>query len=87
MGWNKGKISRYEQGILRWYGHVLRVDRGRLPRRVFEHVVTGVRGRGRRWMNGVEEVLTMSGEGDEVRELVMDRFRWKGVVNGARGGS
>jgi len=47
VGWNKGKISRYEQGILRWYGHVLRMDRGRLPRRVFEDVITGVRGRGR----------------------------------------
>ena len=88
-GWDKSIISRYEQGILRWYGHVLRMDGGRLARRVFEDVVTGVRGMGRpkrRWMDGVKDVLGMRGVGGEGRELAMDRLRWRGVVYGTGGG-
>ena len=25
-GWDRGIISRYEQGILKWYGHVIRMN-------------------------------------------------------------
>jgi len=46
-GWDKRIISKFEQGILRWYGHVLRMDGDRLARRVFVDEMLGIRGRGR----------------------------------------
>ena len=65
-GWDKGIISRFEQGILRWYRHVLRMGEGRLVRRVFEDIVRGIRGKGRpkrRWMGEMKNVLAMRGVG------------------------
>src|SRR5215469_16575957 len=44
-GWDGGIISRYEQVILKWYGHVLKMDDERLAKRVFEDVVVENRGR------------------------------------------
>src|SRR5215470_15000758 len=88
-GWEKGLLSRFEQGILRWYGHLLRMGEGRLVRRVFEDMVRESRGRGRpkrRWMDGVKEVIAMRGVGDDGRELVVDRLGWKVIVYGAGGG-
>ena len=55
---------------------------------MLEDVVTGHRGRGRpkrRYINGVKEVLTMRGVGDEVTELPMSRFWWKGWCMGQDG--
>ena len=78
-GWVREIISRYEQGILKWYGHVLRMDDERLTERVFEDVVEGNRGRGRqkrKWYDGVREALRMRRVRGDGRYMVEDRNIW-----------
>src|SRR5215469_9132122 len=43
-GWDRGLISKYEQSILKWYGHAMRLNEDRLVRRVMDGVVKGNRG-------------------------------------------
>src|SRR5215469_10362862 len=84
-GWERKIISRYEEGLLRWYGHIVRMDEERLVRRVYEGVVDGNRGRGRpkrKWMDGVREALVMRGVLGDGREIAVDRIGWRGVVYG-----
>ena len=48
--------SRADQRVLRWFGHVERMDEYRMVRRVFMGEVSGGRVRGRprlAWMDGV----------------------------------
>ena len=59
-GWERGLLSRYEQNVLKWYGHVMREEEDRLVGRVTVGSVEGNRGRGRpkrRWIDGVREAL------------------------------
>ena len=52
--------SRADQRVLRWFGHVERMDEYRMARRVLMAVVTGGRGRGRPrlgWTDGVKVAL------------------------------
>ena len=75
-GWVSSLISWYEQAILKWYGHLLRLDEGRLVRRVFEDEVGGNRGRGRpkrKWWNGGREALRRKGIEGDGREVVVDK--------------
>ena len=49
--------SRADQGVLRWFGHVERMDDYRMARRVLMAEVSGGRVRGRPrlgWMDGVK---------------------------------
>ncbi len=50
------KLSdRVDQSVLRWYGHMVRMDEERLTKKVWRAPVTGERRRGRpnlRWMDG-----------------------------------
>ena len=49
--------SRAEQGVLRWFGHVERMDDYRMARRVLNAEVSDGRVRGRSrlgWMDGVK---------------------------------
>ena len=86
--WNRGLVERCEQGILRWFGHLVRMDNERLVRRVYDSNVAGRRGRGRpkdKWIDGVEGVLISRGL-DVERGMIQarDRDAWKGFVRGAR---
>ena len=52
--------SRADQRVLRWFGHVKRMDEYRMTRRVLMAEVSGGRVRGRPrlgWMDGVKVVL------------------------------
>src|SRR5215469_4432105 len=40
-GWDRSLISRYEQSILKWYGHVMRMNEDRLMKKVLNDVVEG----------------------------------------------
>ena len=44
--WGRGMVERAEQSMLRWFGHVCRMNDGRLTKKVFIKEVEGVRGRG-----------------------------------------
>ena len=52
------------QRVLRWFGHLQRIDEYRMASRVLMAVVSGWRVRGRQrlgWMDGVEVALTSRG--------------------------
>ena len=52
--------SRADQRILRWFGHIERIDESRMARRVLMAEVSGGRVRGRQrlgWMDGVKVTL------------------------------
>jgi len=88
-GWERDLVSRCEQNVLKWYGHVMRGGEDSLAGRVIVGSVEGNRGRGRpkrRWMDGVREALERRGITGEGRELVGDRNEWRGVVYGRDGG-
>ena len=56
--------SRAEQRVLRWFGHVERMDEYRMSRRVLMAEVSGGRVRGRPtlgWMDGVKVALGSKG--------------------------
>jgi hypothetical protein len=40
-------ISKYENGVLRWFGHVERMGDERIAKQVLNGSVKGVRGKGR----------------------------------------
>ena len=57
-------VERANKGILRWYGHLLRMNNERLTKKVFMSEVIGNRGRGKpkwRWLDRVKELLTAKG--------------------------
>ena len=53
-------VSRADQRVLRWFGHVERMDEYRMARKVLTAEVSGGRVRGRPrlgWMDGVKVAL------------------------------
>ena len=79
--WENGLVGRASKGMMRWFGHVVRMEERRMPKRVMESEREGGRGRGRpkrRWMDGVREILREAGmsEGDG-RELARNREEWR----------
>ena len=57
-------VSRVDQIVLRWFGHVERLDECRLARRVLTAEMSGGRVRGRPrlgWMDGVKVALGSEG--------------------------
>ena len=77
--------GRAEQCVLRWFGHMERMEEDRLVKRIVGSDVRGVRLRGRPrtgWMDGVKRALNereMSVE--QGRMIVCDRSEWRAVVN------
>ena len=82
--WNRGLVKRAEEGVLRWFGHLCRMDEARIPKKVFKSEVAGNRGRGRpkgRWMDGVKELLSIKGLTiEDGKILALDRSRWRRLV-------
>ena len=73
--------SRADQRVLRWFGHVGRIDEYRMARRVLMAEVSGgwVRGRPRLgWMDGVKVALGDRGMTVEAaRQCAKDRKEWR----------
>ena len=77
--------SRADQGVLRWFGHVERIDEHRMGRRVLMAEASGewVRGRPRLvWMDGVRvaldnRVITV----EAARQCAKDRTEWRALVH------
>ena len=66
--------SRADQRVLRWFGHMERVDEYRMARRVLMAEVSGGRVRGRPrlgWMDGVKVVLSNRGMTVEAAQQLM----------------
>ena len=79
--WKNGLVRRAEKGMLRWFGHLERMEEQRVVRRVWEAEGIGRRGRGRprrRWMDGIKEMLEERGmRVEEGRVLARDRMEWR----------
>ena len=81
----KGLAERAEQGLLRWFGHVERMDEEHLVKRIIRSDAMGERPRGRPrmgWMDGVKRALDERGMSVERgRMIVRDRSNWRAVVD------
>ena len=77
--------SGADQRVLRWFGHVERMDDYRMARRVLMAEVSGgqVRGRPRLgWMDGVKVALGYRGMTVEAaRRCVKDQKEWRALVH------
>ena len=77
--------SRADQRVLRWFGHVERMDEYRMARKVLMEEVSGGRVRGRprlRWTDGVKVVLGNKGMTVEAaRQCAKDRKAWRALVH------
>ena len=77
--------SRADQRVLRWFGHVERMDDYRMARRVLMAEVSGGRVRGRPrlgWMDGVKVSLGNRLMTVEVgRQCAKDRKEWRALVH------
>ena len=77
--------TRADQRVMRWFGHVERMDEYRMARRVLMAEVSGGRVRGRPrlgWMDGVKVPLynrRMTVE--TARQCAKDRKEWKALVH------
>ena len=73
--------SRADQRVLRWFGHVERMDDYRMSRRVLMAEVSGIRVRGKRlgWMDGVKVALGMTVEA--AGQCAKDMKKWRALVH------
>ena len=77
-------VSGADQRVLRWFGHVERMDEHRTARRVLMAEVSGGRVRGRLrlgWMDGVKVALGNRGMTVEAAlQCAKDRKEWRALV-------
>ena len=77
--------SRADLRVLRWFGHVERIDEYRMARRVLISEVSGWRVRGRPrlgWMDGMKVALGNRGMTVETaRQCAKDRKAWRALVH------
>ena len=77
--------SRADQRVLRWFGHVERIDDYRMARRVLMTEVSGERERTRPrlgWMDGVKVALGNRGMTVEAaRQCAKDRKAWRALIH------
>ena len=77
---------RVDARVLRWFGHLVKMDDGRLVKRVMKSEVIGSWPRGMPkfgWMDGVKKALGRRDISMELaRERAVDRRDWRMLVNG-----
>ena len=71
--------------VLQWFGHMERMDKERLVKKIVESEVRGVRLRGRPrmgWMDSVKRALYMRGlTVEQGRMTARDRNEWRRIVS------
>ena len=79
-------LERADRGVLRWFGHVERMDDERIVKKIYKSEVDGVRAVGRprmRWMDGVKDILQRRNLTiQDASRLVRDRSEWRAFVHG-----
>ena len=82
----KGLDERIDEGVLWWFTHVERMERGMIAKRVYAEKFAGSRSTGRlwkRWLDTLKECLKKRGlDIRQVRRMVQDRSEWQGFVMG-----
>jgi hypothetical protein len=85
-GVKKGVTERINEYILRWFGHMERMDVNRLVKRMYNSECVGDRPVGRpkkRWIESLKECLTERNVSlVEARRIVHDRSVWRGFCKG-----
>jgi len=69
-----------------WLGHLERMEEDRMPKKIFTQQLEGMRQRGRPrkgWREEVERDLQVLGM-RRWRELMIDREKWRGIVQKAK---
>ena len=78
--------ERIEEGFLHWFGHLERVERDRIAKRVYVRECAGRLSVGKprkRWIDTVKECLRKRGlDAMQARRMVQDRSKWLGFVRG-----
>ena len=81
----KELAARVNINILRWFGHVERMESGRLTKKVMNSKVDGRNVRGRPWlgwMDGVKKALNDRRlDVREAKERARNRNEWHVIVN------
>ena len=78
--------ERIDEGVLRWFGHVERMERDRINKRAYVGHCAGSRSVGRpqkRLIDTVKDCLKERGlDVRQTRRMVQDRSEWRGFVKG-----
>jgi len=84
-GMNVEMTGRVDERVLRWFGHMERMDDARLTKKVMNSRMSGNRPRGRPrygWMDGVKRALSDRGMNvDDARICARDRHEWRAIVS------
>ena len=77
---DEGRVERIDECVLRWFGHMKKMEKDRIPKRVY----AGSRSVGRprkRWIDIVKECLKKKGlDIRQAKRMVYDRNEWQGFV-------
>ena len=80
-GIEESLAEKVDRRVLRWFGHVERMDEGLWPRKVKAAKVEGRLGRGRPrfgWLDGVRRALAIREVGlQEAKQLASERSVWR----------
>ena len=77
MGAEESVIDRIEKRKLKWFGHLMRMQQQRWPKRLFQWIPAGrgIRGRPRRsWYQQIKEIMDTRGIQEED---ALERERWR----------
>ena len=86
-GVTKGVDERIDEGVLRWFDHVERMEKERIAKRFYVGECAGSRSVGRsrkRWLDTVKNCLKKrSLDVKQARRIVQDRSEWREFVRGS----
>ena len=78
-------VSRADLRVLRWFGHVERMDEYRMARRVLMAEVSGRRVRGRPWLGRMDSMKVAFGKRgmtvEAAQQCAKDRKEWRALVH------
>ena len=81
--------ERIYEGVLRWFGHVKRMENDRIAKRVYVGERAGSRSVDRlrkRWIDTVKECSKKRGLAiKQARRMVQDKSEWRRFVKGIHG--
>ena len=81
--------ERIDEGALRWFGSVERMEKDKISKRVYVGECAGSRSLGRprkRWIDTVKDCLRKRiFDVRQAKRMVQDRNEWRGLVRGAHG--
>ena len=82
----KGLDERIDKGLLQGFGHVEKMKRHRIAKKVYVGECAGIRSVGKsrkRWIDTVKECLRKRGlDVRQARRMIQDRNEWRGFVRG-----